>query len=155
MALLRPDQQKRLWNPAFAGMSGIETAFEVKSLATNAVTHYIALAGLRGATESIARGLTILKGAVPGRTPGSGHMAPTYLCRFPGSYPTAFAAPHFQLIYIVVRAGLVPAIHVFTVRVAKSWMPGTRLVLGPRVGADPCAGHDGECFDPSECHSNR
>ena len=33
----------------------------------------------------IPRGLTISKGAVPGRDPGSGHMAPTYLCRFPGS----------------------------------------------------------------------
>ena len=31
--------------------------------------HYIALAGLRGATEHIPRGLTILKGAVPGRDP--------------------------------------------------------------------------------------
>ena len=35
--------------------------------------------------ESNPRGLTILKGAVPGRAPGFGHMAPTYLCRFPGS----------------------------------------------------------------------
>src|SRR5205085_10756631 len=35
--------------------------------------------------ESIHRGLTILTRAVPGRTPGFGHMAPTYLCRFPGS----------------------------------------------------------------------
>ena len=33
----------------------------------------------------IPRGLTILKGAVPGRARGSGHMAPTYFCRFPGS----------------------------------------------------------------------
>ena len=33
----------------------------------------------------IPRGLTISKGAVPGRDPGFGHMAPTYLCRFPGS----------------------------------------------------------------------
>src|SRR5579862_8794231 len=31
------------------------------------------------------RGLTIPQGAVPGRAPGFGHMAPTYLCRFPGS----------------------------------------------------------------------
>ena len=35
--------------------------------------------------ETIPRGLTILKGAVPGWTPGSGYMAPTYFCRFPGS----------------------------------------------------------------------
>ena len=35
--------------------------------------------------ESIPRGLTILKGAVPGRARGLGHMAPTYFCRFPGS----------------------------------------------------------------------
>ncbi len=46
---------------------------------------YISRAGLRGATESYSRGLTILTGAVPDRAPGSGHMAPTYLCRFPGS----------------------------------------------------------------------
>src|SRR5271154_1490726 len=31
------------------------------------------------------RGLPIPQGAVPGRAPGFGHMAPTYLCRFPGS----------------------------------------------------------------------
>ena len=43
----------------------------------------------------IPRGLTILKGAVPGRAPGSGHMAPTYLCRFPGSRSDGHAAPHF------------------------------------------------------------
>src|SRR5262249_11955800 len=41
--------------------------------------------GLRGATEFFPRGLTILKGAVPDRACGPGHMAPTYLCRFPGS----------------------------------------------------------------------
>jgi 5-formyltetrahydrofolate cyclo-ligase len=35
--------------------------------------------------DKYSRGLTILKGAVPGRTRGSGHMAPTYFCRFPGS----------------------------------------------------------------------
>ena len=46
---------------------------------------YISRAVLRGATESYSRGLTILKGAVPDRAPGLGHMAPTYLCRFPGS----------------------------------------------------------------------
>ena len=46
---------------------------------------YISGAVLRGATETYSRGLTILKGAVPDRAPGSGHMAPTYFCRFPGS----------------------------------------------------------------------
>src|SRR5690606_18697026 len=35
--------------------------------------------------ELIPRGLTISTGAVPGWTRGSFHMAPTYLCRFPGS----------------------------------------------------------------------
>src|SRR5262245_34034977 len=35
--------------------------------------------------STFPRGLTISKGAVPGRTPGLGHVAPTYLCRFPGS----------------------------------------------------------------------
>src|SRR5262245_37908489 len=49
------------------------------------VPHYIGVAGLRGATGFFPRGLTILKGAVPDRAPGLGHMAPTYLCRFPGS----------------------------------------------------------------------
>src|SRR5205807_10608927 len=47
--------------------------------------HYIDAAGLRSASEKYSRGLTILKGAVPDRTRGSGHMAPTYFCRFPGS----------------------------------------------------------------------
>ena len=43
--------------------------------------------GAAGCVRStIPRGLTILKGAVPGRAPGPGHMAPTYLCRFPGSH---------------------------------------------------------------------
>lgn len=47
---------------------------------------------------SYSRGLTILKGAVPGRVRGSGHMAPTYFCRFPGSkIPTAIAAPRFLI----------------------------------------------------------
>src|SRR5829696_1472939 len=47
--------------------------------------HYISRAGLRGALEYIPRGLTISTGAVPVLDPGLGHMAPTYLCRFPGS----------------------------------------------------------------------
>jgi hypothetical protein len=39
-------------------------------------------------------------------------------------------------------AGLVPAIHVFPwCHAAKTWMPGTRLVLGP-AKPDPSAGHD-------------
>ena len=54
-------------------------------MASPVVQHYIDKAGLRGAKESNPRGLTILTGAVPGRAPGLGHMAPTYLCRFPGS----------------------------------------------------------------------
>src|SRR5436309_12505469 len=47
--------------------------------------HYIAQAGLRGASDTYSRGLTIPEGAVPGRARGLGHMAPTYFCRFPGS----------------------------------------------------------------------
>src|ERR1700716_137461 len=40
--------------------------------------------------------LSILKGAVPGRARGLGHMAPTYFRREPGiATPTAVAAPHF------------------------------------------------------------
>ena len=46
----------------------------------------LAAAGLRGASGvHTPRGLTILKGAVPDRARGPGHMAPTYFCRFPGS----------------------------------------------------------------------
>jgi len=79
-------------------------------VALTLLSHYIEKAGLRGATEYIPRGLTILKGAVPGRTLGFGHMAPTYLCRFPGSNPTASRLR--TCIFIIVMAGLVPAIHV-------------------------------------------
>src|SRR5207244_12429771 len=46
---------------------------------------YIGCAGLRCASDKYSRGLTILKGAVPGRARGLGPMAPTYFCRFPGS----------------------------------------------------------------------
>src|SRR5215475_12759244 len=39
--------------------------------------------------------LSILKGAVPDRARGLGHMAPTYFRREPGiATPTAIAAPH-------------------------------------------------------------
>ncbi len=56
-----------------------------KELQIGGTSAYIAKAGLRGALDNYSRGLTILKGAVPDRTRGSGHMAPTYFCRFPGS----------------------------------------------------------------------
>jgi hypothetical protein len=47
--------------------------------------YYIFTAGLRGALGDIIPGaLSILKGAVPGRARGFGHMAPTYLRRDPG-----------------------------------------------------------------------
>jgi len=61
--------------------------------------HYILTAGLRGASgDTIPGALSILKGAVPGRARGFGHMAPTYFRREPGiDAPTAIAAPH--LIY--------------------------------------------------------
>src|SRR4051794_23173707 len=52
---------------------------------TCAAAHYIVRAGLRCLLDTYSRGLTIPKGAVPGRVRGSGHMAPTYFCRFPGS----------------------------------------------------------------------
>src|ERR1700693_6418620 len=43
--------------------------------------------------------LSILKGAVPGRARGLGHMAPTYFRREPGiATPTAVAAPHFYAV---------------------------------------------------------
>src|SRR3954447_9180975 len=51
---------------------------------------YIEFAGLLGASETYSRGLTISKGAVPDRARGLGHMAPTYLCRFPGSNSDGF-----------------------------------------------------------------
>src|SRR5260370_6495269 len=42
--------------------------------------------------------LSILKGAVPDRARGLGHMAPTYFRREPGiDAPTAIAAPHSRL----------------------------------------------------------
>ena len=41
--------------------------------------------------------LSILKGAVPGRARGLGHMAPTYFRREPGiATPAAIAAPHLH-----------------------------------------------------------
>jgi len=47
--------------------------------------HYIAAAELRGASgDKIPGALSILKGAVPGRARGLGHMAPTYFRREPG-----------------------------------------------------------------------
>jgi hypothetical protein len=80
-------------------------------------THYIQLAGLRGASgDTIPGALSILKGAVPDRARGLGHMAPTYFRREPGiDAPTAIAAPHFIYHHqaSAVMAGLVPAIHVF------------------------------------------
>jgi hypothetical protein len=43
-----------------------------------------------------------------------------------------------------VMAGLVPAIHVLLpAKTRKTWMPGTRHVLGP-AKPDPSAGHDEE-----------
>jgi hypothetical protein len=47
--------------------------------------YYIFAAGLRGASgDTIPGALSILKGAVPGRARGLGHMAPTYSRREPG-----------------------------------------------------------------------
>ena len=57
--------------------------------------HYIEGAGLRGARANIPGALSILKGAVPGRARGSGHMAPTYFRREPGiDGSNGQAAPH-------------------------------------------------------------
>jgi tripartite-type tricarboxylate transporter receptor subunit TctC len=58
--------------------------------------HYI---GSRGAARRVRShipgALSILKGAVPDRARGLGHMAPTYFRREPGiDAPTAIAAPH-------------------------------------------------------------
>ena len=44
-----------------------------------------------------------------------------------------------------VMAGLVPAIHALeTAAAAKAWMPGTRLVLGPREARTRGSGMRGE-----------
>ena len=54
-------------------------------MASCAFAHYIGEAGLRGALGAhIPGALSILKGAVPDRARGLGHMAPTYLGRGPG-----------------------------------------------------------------------
>src|SRR5437588_11771597 len=59
-------------------------------------THYIARCGAAWCVRShIPGALSILKGAVPDRARGLGHMAPTYFRREPGiDAPTAIAAPH-------------------------------------------------------------
>ena len=44
------------------------------------------------------------KGAVPGRARGSGHMAPTYFCRFPGSKSDGSCGSAL-LSLVVIRAG--------------------------------------------------
>src|SRR5262249_59988958 len=50
--------------------------------------------GARCVRSHIPGALSILKGAVPGRARGLGHMAPTYFRREPGIVaPTAIAAP--------------------------------------------------------------
>src|SRR2546430_10343309 len=58
--------------------------------------HYIRTRGAaRRVRSHIPGALSILKGAVPDRARGLGHMAPTYLRREPGiAAPTAIAAPH-------------------------------------------------------------
>src|SRR5262249_9328591 len=49
----------------------------------------------RRVRSHIPGALSILKGAVPDRARGPGHMAPTYFRREPGiDAPTAVAAPH-------------------------------------------------------------
>jgi hypothetical protein len=54
-------------------------------VASCAFAHYIGHAGLRGALGAhIPGALSILKGAVPDRARGLGHMAPTYFRREPG-----------------------------------------------------------------------
>jgi len=45
-------------------------------------------------------------------------------------------------------AGLVPAIHVFHASPIGTWMPGTRLVLGPREARTHVPGMTGERFAP-------
>src|ERR1700751_5018678 len=58
--------------------------------------HYIRTRGAaRRVRSHIPGALSILKGAVPDRARGLGHMAPTYFRREPGiAAPTALAAPH-------------------------------------------------------------
>jgi 5-formyltetrahydrofolate cyclo-ligase len=63
-------------------------------MAPNAALHYIAQAdAARCVRRHIPGALSILKGAVPDRARGLGHMAPTYFRREPGiDAPTAVAA---------------------------------------------------------------
>src|SRR6516162_10486653 len=65
-------------------------------LAFAVIVHYIVRRGAAWFVRSLIPGaLSILKGAVPGRARGFGHMAPTYFRREPGiDAPTAIAAPH-------------------------------------------------------------
>src|ERR1700756_1438228 len=58
--------------------------------------HYIRTRGAaRRVRSHIPGALSILKGAVPDRARGLGHMAPTYFRREPGiATPTAIVAPH-------------------------------------------------------------
>src|ERR1700720_2515971 len=65
--------------------------------------------------------LSILQGTVPGRIRGSGHMVPTYFRRELRDRvlqrPSRLRA--FFLLVIVVMPGLVPGIHVLTLRIQK------------------------------------
>src|SRR6202035_2287785 len=84
------------------------------------------------------RGLTIPQGAVPGRAPGFGHMAPTYLCRFPGS--ASYGRRGSALIIVVTRA-LPFSRHpeVRAKRASKGDGPSTSAVIlrGPRCARAP------------------
>jgi 5-formyltetrahydrofolate cyclo-ligase len=66
-------------------------------LALLLANHYICARGAARCVRShIPGALSILKGAVPDRARGLGHMAPTYFRREPGiDAPTAIAAPRF------------------------------------------------------------
>src|SRR5262249_3515704 len=85
--------------------------------------------------DTIPGALSILKGAVPGRARGFGHMAPTYFRREPGiDSPTAIAAPHF----------IGGTVHVFDVELLRrrdAWhrgcesSPAFRTVVAGRDGA--------------------
>ncbi len=134
------------------------------------VAPQLALDLIRGAAgfregDTFPGALSILKGAVPDRARGLGHMAPTYFRREPGiDSPTAFAAPHdaiqscFVTLYYDVdarhKAGHdgKPALFLMVADVPLS-LPAMRarvappnLIGGSWVGELDC-GHDGQRKD--------
>src|SRR5436309_13261559 len=70
-------------------------------------TRHCSRGAARCVRSHIPGALSILKGAVPDRARGLGHMAPTYLRREPGiDAPAAIAAPHPYFYLDSITVGL-------------------------------------------------